>query len=648
MNIYKKSGITLISLIVTIVLMLILAGVTVTVTLDGGLFSIAAKSNFYKEMTALHKQKSASKMINFMEQGKQNGVKSNFLAESVPVEDIENFTDTLKAEIAFARISFGEGEMLTTKQIWKDNLYNCQELFNADALEGLTKDIYYISEEASGYAKKYIYDLTSDMCYKIEDTKIKKYIVHSLEYAKFIVDGERSNGIGIVDTVTATITSTTGTKCYEPDVNKFSYKTEVVYYSPDFKDEHTITVKEYLEKGKPSTLITKGQVYTFANYVPKGSDEPTVWANIKTTANGIEAYWTWIPRYAYKLDASVAKKEKSDIIFIDINNKQMDGTELPEGYVVHEAFEQKPGLKGIWFSKYEPSSTEVLPVDYTEPNTPNLENFVPANTKLIYYTLDGKNSIEQPFSLTPEQTVEQDGKIYYFYNYASKIWANVKCNANGLESYWVWIPRFAYKLEGGVSEVLLIDINNVPLDKTTYGTVLPQGYKVHDAFLQEPGIQGLWFSKYEPSYKETTPIDKSEPQTPNLANFNPETTKLIYYTLDGKNSIEQPFSLTPAQTVEQEGKTYYFYNYANKIWANIKCSENEIISYWTWIPRFAYKIEGGVAYVILVDENDRPINTSEYGLTLPETYTVHEAFNQEGLKIKGLWFSKYEPSQYIE
>jgi len=229
MNIYKKSGITLISLIVTIVLMLILAGVTVTVTLDGGLFSIAAKSNFYKEMTALHKQKSASKMINFMEQGKQNGVKSNFLAESVPVEDIENFTDTLKAEIAFARISFGEGEMLTTKQIWKDNLYNCQELFNADALEGLTKDIYYISEEASGYAKKYIYDLTSDMCYKIEDTKIKKYIVHSLEYAKFIVDGERSNGIGIVDTVTATITSTTGTKCYEPDVNKFSYKTEVVY-----------------------------------------------------------------------------------------------------------------------------------------------------------------------------------------------------------------------------------------------------------------------------------------------------------------------------------------------------------------------------------------------------------------------------------
>ena len=63
----------------------------------------------------------------------------------------------------------------------------------------------------------------------------------------------------------------------------------------------------------------------------------------------------------------------------------------------------------------------------------------------------------------------KDGKVYYFYNYPNKIWANIKCTAYGLESKWVWIPRFAYKLESGESSVILIDKNNNPIDKQTYG-----------------------------------------------------------------------------------------------------------------------------------------------------------------------------------
>ena len=94
-------------------------------------------------------------------------------------------------------------------------------------------------------------------------------------------------------------------------------------------------------------------------------------------------------------------------------------------------------------------------------------------------------------------------------------------------------------------------------------------------------------------------------------------------------------------------QTYYFYNYTKKIWANIKCETDGVQSYWVWIPRFAYKIESGTTKVILIDENNDPLNTSEYGSTLPEGYTVHEAFLQQS-GLKGIWFSKYEPSKHVQ
>ena len=48
--------------------------------------------------------------------------------------------------------------------------------------------------------------------------------------------------------------------------------------------------------------------------------------------------------------------------------------------------------------------------------------------------------------------------------------------------------------------------------------------------------------------------------------------------------------------------------------------------------------------MIFVDENDKPLNTSVYGNSLPEGYTVHEAFKQQD-GLKGIWLSKYQPSK---
>ena len=66
--------------------------------------------------------------------------------------------------------------------------------------------------------------------------------------------------------------------------------------------------------------------------------------------------------------------------------------------------------------------------------------------------------------------------------------------------WWVWIPRYAYKIENGITSIVLLDSNNKPLD-SKFGNTIPTqyGYKLHEAFEQGDGLKGIWFSKYWPS-----------------------------------------------------------------------------------------------------------------------------------------------------
>ena len=497
----QKKGITLGSLIITIVILIILSVVSLGIIISGGegIINSSKKAKFYKEMTDVKESKNlaiTTLVINDFEASAKN---TNFLSENLTVEQLKNLSETLKAEIIFARNNYEKGMIYKTKKIWEENRYQCQDIFQYDDyLLGLTEDIYYVNGKfVEKEEKLYIYDQVTDICYKVSDTKLGNYIVHSLEYARLVLDGVNSNGIGIIDHEAAIMESTDGVICYEPDLNNFSYTTEIVYYSPDKKTTQTLNIKDYLEKESPKYLDIGGIRYTFADY----SATNKVWANVKFTANGLDSYWVWVPRYAYKLGGTTAKPT-ADVIYVNIENKLFNGSDLPDGYTVHEAFAQSNDMKGIWFSKYNPTSVESDPIDISEPAIPDLTNFNKENTKLVYYTIDGKNSIKVDFSENPEQTKVQDGTTYYFYNYAKKLWANVYCNANGIESYWVWIPRYAYKLESGTSSVILVDINDNPIDTEKYGTSLPSGYTVHEAFTQEDGLEGIWFSKYNPTKVE--------------------------------------------------------------------------------------------------------------------------------------------------
>ena len=109
------------------------------------------------------------------------------------------------------------------------------------------------------------------------------------------------------------------------------------------------------------------------------------WANIKTTANGLEAYWVWIPRFAYKMPNTTGNGDEKEIevIFVKNNGKEgangetcyystdteitTDGSGLYvnktadalDKWIVHPAFTfGDDQLNGIWVAKYEASNPD--------------------------------------------------------------------------------------------------------------------------------------------------------------------------------------------------------------------------------------------------------------------------------------------------
>ena len=92
------------------------------------------------------------------------------------------------------------------------------------------------------------------------------------------------------------------------------------------------------------------------------------------------------------------------------------------------------------------------------------------------------------------------------YDYNNGQWANAKVTIDGVESYFVWIPRYKYKIEGQI-----IDVKFIPITETEENKA-DDGYTIHPAFTSNKDnggwseeLPGIWVGKYESSLvnKET-------------------------------------------------------------------------------------------------------------------------------------------------
>ena len=78
-----------------------------------------------------------------------------------------------------------------------------------------------------------------------------------------------------------------------------------------------------------------------------------------------------------------------------------------------------------------------------------------------------------------------------WYDYTKHEWANIVTTGGGYEAYWVWIPRYEYKLYSGSQKVT---VKYIP---KTQANPDP-GYEIPESFkFGGKELGGYWISKYE-------------------------------------------------------------------------------------------------------------------------------------------------------
>ncbi len=112
--------------------------------------------------------------------------------------------------------------------------------------------------------------------------------------------------------------------------------------------------------------------------------------------------------------------------------------------------------------------------------------------------------------------------------------------------------------------------------------------------------------------------------------FNKANTYYVVYDKNGQESIAGRMDKIP----EPVG----WYNYEEKIWANLVTVNEDDVTYWTYIPRYQYSSDEIYTNINMVDVEFIPTSqiAPSVGCEIPESFT----FN--GIQLTGYWISKYE------
>ena len=547
----KQKGITLIALIITIIVLLILAGISITAVVgDNGLISKAKEAQFkniikeYQEQADLYviSQEtifSGAQGANVNTRDKAKNPNAKF-EEEFKIENINTEFNTVFKEVKKDYIN-------------KICVYN--------------NEFYYvpINEEKSIQQEV-------QWCFEV-NVKVWGYN----NYDDYITD---------INTPKGEYVEKNGIYVCEPDLTQFN-KNTTYYVTYDENGNEEIS-KSIREEEEPEDW------YDYAN---------SKWANVVTISGDQKAYWVWIPRYVYMLDEEAVNNRQPKIKFVNTNNDYIDYqtkqiTNYPDtapqydennyqtNYCLPEAFTwdkegaTKRELPGYWVSKYEISSTRIdaeflFSMDETSITiedadtskvhiTPSIyEIYIDGNlygtTNSLPYTITGlKSNREYKISAIAKTNAGQTiGKIseevvktlekemkevtkpdftgfnqentYYvnydenmlqdeskkiteeapenWYDYKQNKWANIVVKNQDVvnneifgdsRSYFVWIPRYEYKVKERFRQVQIRFISKDQTEPT-------EGYQIPEAFTWDgQNLAGYWVSKYEISNANNT------------------------------------------------------------------------------------------------------------------------------------------------
>ena len=128
-------------------------------------------------------------------------------------------------------------------------------------------------------------------------------------------------------------------------------------------------------------------------------------------------------------------------------------------------------------------------------NKPDLTGFNKNYTRYMYENEQG--------NMTPGNWITDEADYSKWYSYKESKWANLYVESGGPEVYYVWIPRYCFKLDQDAqrSDVKFIDIYNNYKDENgnviTWEELKADGYQIPEAFRFDGyRIPGYWAMKY--------------------------------------------------------------------------------------------------------------------------------------------------------
>lgn len=364
MKILKKNtnGITLVALVITIILLLILAGITISQLTGSGLFGKAKRAKIISEYTTAK--------------------------EIIKLELMSIQTACIKEENNYNIIEIEKG-MEKPNHITIDNIYYSNtaklkgelelDINRKEYLVGILVSVDQYSQYKfligkSGDIEKAVQVEIPDT---IESEKLKPIDEFERDVIGIIPEKNNGNNPGPEDPDDPKIPEISN----EPYLEGFD-KTKAYYVSWILDDES----KEYVpNEKKMSENVAPKNWYNYTAGVNQ-------WANIKTIGGGNDCYWVWIPRYAYKIiytDTNDKSKGGTiDVVFLkEKSNKDLNGNDVTSNtyvdskgntgaYIVHPAFTSSGNggfgeLTGIWIAKFEASSNSSLILE--NPSTDQLE-----------------------------------------------------------------------------------------------------------------------------------------------------------------------------------------------------------------------------------------------------------------------------------
>ena len=204
-------------------------------------------------------------------------------------------------------------------------------------------------------------------------------------------------------------------------------------------------------------------------------------------------------------NAAVAKKQNTNVTYSDLNE------EFEASKVGAEAKDTSPIT--VTFTESNRTYTIDENGNISEPGTGDV---IPPTTETTGGTWSDEKGVNTPVIKNNMELVKWDGSQFVTddtnssYDYNNQQWANAKVTIDGVESYFVWIPRYEYKITyntpGTPENGGTIDVKFIPTSQTT----ATDGYTIHPAFRDgtetnfENGgwneeLTGIWVGKYETS-----------------------------------------------------------------------------------------------------------------------------------------------------